>query len=274
MSKTPDRPNPNFDLSLPEYRKIYQRNLDLLNEVITGNISPHEGAYRLTIQELRLTRTDPMTGLLNKGGFHDALQAAIALAKSTGKPVSVIYLDGRRFKKINDHPKLGHEIGDRVIHEMGVVIGKTRSADIKGRFSEDEDDDLDFTPLTAHPSRDGGDEFALVAFESLHTTVRLAKRLKRDIAAHVNQQIPEIKRHIRGGFRVSTGTAELRRTILANGDTQYEDWRSLLSRADEQMYAEREIESNPLKRIQRVSLRLRDSIYDQLTHLHFPSRNI
>lgn len=82
-------------------------------------------------------RTDPLTGLFNRGMFQDWLSRAA----TRGDPFSLVMLDLDDFKHVNDD--LGHEAGDRVLRLVATAI--TRAA---------RDSDLSF--------RYGGDEFALL----------------------------------------------------------------------------------------------------------------
>lgn len=146
---------------------------------------------------------------------------------------------------------------------MAETIGNTRDTDIKTRFETEEEERLSFPAHTLHPSREGGDEFALVAFESLHSAIKIAKRLKREVADHVDERVPEVRKNIREGFRVSTGTATL------EGD---ENWASLVARAEAQMYLERDVETHPLKRVRRGAQRFWGFLHDNLDLIHIPNR--
>lgn len=87
------------------------------NEVLTGQL-------RRSVDQLdRRARHDELTGLLNRGGLVDALEA---LQPRTGRPadddrVAVIFVDIDRFKGIND--ALGHTVGDTVLRVIGTRIG-------------------------------------------------------------------------------------------------------------------------------------------------------
>jgi PAS domain S-box-containing protein len=49
-----------------------------------------------------LAVTDPLTGLLNRRGFHQSLEAAISRTERSGQGLAVLYLDLDGFKRIND----------------------------------------------------------------------------------------------------------------------------------------------------------------------------
>jgi diguanylate cyclase (GGDEF)-like protein len=97
-----------------------------------------------------LSRTDELTGLLNRRGFLNELRRAIARARRHGETGIVIYGDIDRFKEIND--RYGHACGDAVLREVGrVLAGAVREVDVVARLGGDE-----FAILLAQTSwRDG-----------------------------------------------------------------------------------------------------------------------
>ncbi|WP_083991036.1 GGDEF domain-containing protein [Microbacterium sediminis] len=99
----------------------------LLLEVVRG----------VRVGERRLAATDPLTGVLNRYGFDEALAAAIETARRRGRPLSVVTIDFDRFKELND--KQGHDAGDRVLR--GAVQAwrhLLRTDDVIGRLGGDE----------------------------------------------------------------------------------------------------------------------------------------
>lgn len=95
----------------------------------------------LTRAELmRVSRTDALTGLLNRRGFDEAAAAMLTQANAAGQRVVALMCDIDRFKAIND--RYGHDAGDRVLARVG---------DILRTFGEQSD------VLIA---RHGGEEFA------------------------------------------------------------------------------------------------------------------
>jgi diguanylate cyclase (GGDEF)-like protein/excisionase family DNA binding protein len=78
-------------------------------------------------------RTDPLTGLLNRGMFQDWL----ARAAIRGDPFSLVMLDLDDFKHVNDD--LGHEAGDRVLQLVATAITRAaRDSDLAFRYGGDE----------------------------------------------------------------------------------------------------------------------------------------
>ncbi|MCB2216476.1 GGDEF domain-containing protein [Desulfofustis glycolicus] len=57
-----------------------------------------------------LSRTDELTGILNRRGGMDALRYIEKTSARSGKPFSIVLFDIDHFKKIND--EFGHGVGD------------------------------------------------------------------------------------------------------------------------------------------------------------------
>lgn len=68
----------------------------------------------------RLALTDNLSGLKNQRYFNRKLEEEILRSMRTKRPVALLLIDIDKFKKFNDN--YGHQVGDRVIQEMGVTI--------------------------------------------------------------------------------------------------------------------------------------------------------
>lgn len=80
---------------------------------------------------------DELTGLSNRRGFLLLAEQHATLAKRTGAPFSVAFLDLDRLKYIND--TMGHQAGDAAIVEAADAIRAClRESDILGRLGGDE----------------------------------------------------------------------------------------------------------------------------------------
>ncbi|BBH69031.1 hypothetical protein ACTI_57160 [Actinoplanes sp. OR16] len=75
------------------------------------------------------SRTDPLTGCLNRRGFDEKLAAAVA----EGKPFTLVLLDLDHFKSVND--TYGHQAGDDLLAWAGASV---RAAGVAGRLGGDE----------------------------------------------------------------------------------------------------------------------------------------
>jgi diguanylate cyclase (GGDEF)-like protein len=85
----------------------------------------------------QISRTDPLTGALNRRGFHERLEAEISSARRTGRPVSLVMWDLDAFKEIND--RQGHPAGDDVLRWTVQTVQRiARPVDDIGRLGGDE----------------------------------------------------------------------------------------------------------------------------------------
>jgi diguanylate cyclase (GGDEF)-like protein len=108
-------------------------------------------AHKFLQEELRrVAVTDELTGVLNRRGFDNAVQAATASARRHGHPLSVIAVDVDRFKRINDLH--GHAGGDTVLMDVAAVLmGELRrDTDAVGRVGGEE-----FMILLPHTAKAG-----------------------------------------------------------------------------------------------------------------------
>jgi diguanylate cyclase (GGDEF)-like protein len=84
-----------------------------------------------------LSRTDPLTGCLNRRGFAERLDAELARAERDGGEVALIQLDLNDFKAVND--RRGHAAGDELLRWVGsTMAGLLRGSDATGRLGGDE----------------------------------------------------------------------------------------------------------------------------------------
>jgi diguanylate cyclase (GGDEF)-like protein/PAS domain S-box-containing protein len=90
----------------------------------------HEGT-------LALSRTDPLTGLLNRRGFSvEATRRLTRLARAP-HPACLLYIDLDNFKLVND--TRGHQAGDAVLLELSRILhDNSRSGDLIARLGGDE----------------------------------------------------------------------------------------------------------------------------------------
>ena len=79
-------------------------------------------------------RRDPLTGLANRLAWTERLSEA---SSSAGAPTSVIQLDCRGLKRIND--TFGHAVGDELLRRVAsVLVANVRPADLVARLGGDE----------------------------------------------------------------------------------------------------------------------------------------
>ncbi len=85
-----------------------------------------------------LSRTDELTGLLNRRAFVETVSQRIAQHRRMGRVGALLYLDLDNFKAVND--MRGHARGDAVLCELaGLMLnGGLRRGDTSGRIGGDE----------------------------------------------------------------------------------------------------------------------------------------
>lgn len=84
-----------------------------------------------------LSRTDGLTGLMNRRALTDSLAYEVDRAKRYGAELAVILCDIDNFKDIND--TFGHDAGDRALQAISSTLkALLRKPDIAGRYGGDE----------------------------------------------------------------------------------------------------------------------------------------
>jgi len=132
--------------------------------------------------------TDPLTTLANRKSFDDALVHAIAEARASNAPMSLLLTDIDHFKKFND--TFGHLTGDQVLRLVAISVKQNvKGQDIAARY--------------------GGEEFAIVlpntvlrdamtVADHIRCTVMAKELMKRSTGEHL------------GRVTISAGVAMLR----------------------------------------------------------------
>lgn len=176
----------------------------------------HEGRVRTVLSVVRdisevkkleqqldlLSRTDPLTALLNRRSFTARLGTELERVQRGEGLLSLLMLDLNNFKDIND--RFGHLAGDRVLKAMArILTEETGSAHACARL--------------------GGDEFCVALIDTDAAAAR-------DVATRIGQRVNSIT-HADGqpiGVSVSVGVAE--------ADARDATAVDLLSRVDILMY--------------------------------------
>ncbi len=84
-----------------------------------------------------LSLRDPLTDLYNLRGFQLLAEQALHLARRSGKPFSLLFIDVDGLKQIND--ELGHQTGSEFLVQTAEIMRETfREADVMGRIGGDE----------------------------------------------------------------------------------------------------------------------------------------
>jgi diguanylate cyclase (GGDEF)-like protein len=151
--------------------------------------------------------TDPLTGVLNRRGFGEAVKRELARARRHDHPFALAYLDVRGLKAVNDGD--GHLVGDELIKQVANLLRDcARAGDVVGRL--------------------GGDEFALLLPEqSAEGAASVADRLRSEVPARraaIGTDVP---------WDLTVGAASYPR--------DGKSFETLLSAADRRLYAQRGI---------------------------------
>lgn len=100
-------------------------------------------SYALALQEqlrqriLNLSRTDSLTGALNRRGAGDIVRAEWQRAKSESHPLAIAMVDLDHFKAIND--RYGHAIGDAALQAFANTVARLkRHGDVLVRWGGEE----------------------------------------------------------------------------------------------------------------------------------------
>ena len=152
----------------------------------------------------RLSRTDRLTDLNNRGYWEECLAFEFERYKRSKQPCCLIMFDIDHFKKVND--TYGHQAGDEVIRQTSRTLRMTiRKTDIAGRYGGEE-----FGVILVNTKRD----------DALIFSERLRKRIEALTVRHEDLKIK---------YTISLGIAELTDTA-----TDYKQW---LSATDQALYS-------------------------------------
>ena len=121
--------------------------------------------YNKTEELKKLTKTDHLTGLLNRRYLYERLKDEVARSERHGYPLSLLMLDLDGFKYCND--TFGHLVGDKTLKLIAeTILNTVRSMDIVARY--------------------GGDEFMVILPETAESlAIDIAERLRNNIAKKV-----------------------------------------------------------------------------------------
>jgi diguanylate cyclase len=165
-----------------------------------------------------LSRTDGLSGLLNRSHWESVVAEEFARARRSARPLALVMLDVDHFKSIND--RFGHPVGDEAIRRVaGLVRASIRASDVAGRYGGEEfcvllpDTSLEDAHVVAERIRRTIESASIeAAGHAIRCTVSLGVAVA-DIGAPVADPQPWIERADRALYRAK---AEGRnRTVLA-----------------------------------------------------------
>jgi len=139
----------------------------LLGTAAVMGVSQAVNRERQRSELATLSRSDPLTGALNRRGFTERFEAELSdHVRHDGRPLGLIVIDLDDFKRVND--TRGHAAGDDVLISVAETLGADlRPSDVLGRL--------------------GGDEFAVLLPEAGPGELRAA-------AARLEQRLGDVAR--------------------------------------------------------------------------------
>lgn len=183
-------------------------------ESLEQQVEDRTAQLRAALDEVtRLSRTDPLTGLLNRRAFTEFAEQALKMAERYERSCALLMCDLDLFKSVNDTH--GHLAGDRILCAVAdAVSGVIRETDKVARF--------------------GGEEFIILLSETDPPGLaRVADRIREAVAAlPVTELVPDMT----GPQTVSIGAAE----FPEHGTTLDE----LVVAADKALYCAKEVGRN------------------------------
>jgi len=152
---------------------------------------------------------DDLTGLANRRTLLRELESVVSRSQSEQRSSALLFCDLNRFKPVNDG--FGHAAGDRALQEVaGRLLGEVRTDDMVGRL--------------------GGDEFVVIGNGVTESEAQ-------DMAARIRAALTRPLTTVNASIGVSIGIATI------DGDD--EPVAALLQRADDAMYAEKDVVPGP-----------------------------
>jgi diguanylate cyclase (GGDEF)-like protein len=120
----------------PEVASFAPEELELLTAVADQAATAVKNAM-LHAEAVKLTMTDPLTGVPNRRHLFNRLEMEVARAQRFGTPVSILMVDIDHFKKLND--AAGHRAGDEALRNVcDVLRARVRKVDTLARYGGEE----------------------------------------------------------------------------------------------------------------------------------------
>jgi diguanylate cyclase len=145
-----------------------------------------------------ISRTDGLTGVLNRAFWERAVSAELKRHRRHGSPAALMMLDIDRFKAVND--RHGHLVGDEVIQSVAALLhAALREQDVPGRY--------------------GGDEFGVLLPDTdLAGAAAIAERVRSRVAAAEGHGAAGLRCTVSVGIALADGPEDQVRQWIARAD--------------------------------------------------------
>ncbi|HSP80608.1 MAG TPA: diguanylate cyclase [Myxococcaceae bacterium] len=189
----------------PEVASFAAEELELLTAVADQAATAVKNAM-LHTEAVKLTMTDPLTGVPNRRHLFARLELEVARAQRFGTPLSLLMVDIDHFKKLND--SAGHRAGDEALRKVcDVLRTRVRKVDTLARY--------------------GGEEFLLVLPQVCKADAcEVAEKLRRAVV-----ESPQLVAPTQPGGRITVSIG------VANIPTDASTQDTLVDCADAALYA-------------------------------------
>jgi diguanylate cyclase (GGDEF)-like protein len=156
--------------------------------------------HKLLKRERKLSRRDPLTGVMNVRAFSEIVEYEILRINRSVSPFSVAYLDLDNFKSVND--LYGHKKGDELLKAVVTNLARNlRQTDVIARV--------------------GGDEFAIFLPSTDHIEVKV-------VMDKIRKQLQKLMENLQRTVTFSMG-------VLTCDNSEY-GFDEIISMADRLMY--------------------------------------
>lgn len=152
-------------------------------------------------RQRELARTDALTGVCGRRAFEERLEYDLSLARRSGRPLTVAFLDLDDFKVLND--TRGHIAGDQALRATALAMqSATRHVDMVARL--------------------GGDEFALVLPDTPSPGAKeVVAKLMRGVKEALGPVAPELTCSV-GVITFESATPQLEEAVRAADALMYQ----------------------------------------------------
>ncbi len=201
-----------------------RRNTQRLSEMVQQRTAELKGReeelHRLNEELLRLSYTDPLTGLSNRRHLFETLAREWKQAIAASGPLSLLMMDLDHFKAFNDHH--GHQAGDARLQQVANILQSQ-------------------LPPHGLAARYGGEEFCvLLPGSSTAQAMALAESIRGEIAA-----LSMTRDGASTSTPTNTTTASIGVATVLPTDTHRLD--DLIANADKALYAAKDAGRNSVR---------------------------